>query len=134
MRQAIMSARHRMGEGLGLTRTQLEVLLLLAGHSKTTGDMAKALMVTQSAATQTIDVLVRQGLVERRPDEDDRRVVRLWLSPSGLQLTNRLCEQRRRFIKSFAAELSDTEVEALITITNKLTTLINAGPTADSKN
>jgi len=125
LRQAMAGARHRMGEGIQLTRTQLEVVLLLAGGPKTTGELARALFVTQSAVTQTIDTLVRQSLVERRPDEDDRRVVRLWLSPDGRHLTKRLCDLRRRHIQSLVAKLTAGEIEALISIARKLTEQLN---------
>lgn len=135
MRQAIVSARHRMGEGLGLTRTQLDVFILLASGPKTTGDIAKSLVVTGSAATQTIDTLARQNLVERRPDDDDRRVVRVSLSPEGRRITDQICEQRNRFIRSLASELSDGEVEALTSLANKLYELINTtGSHAETKN
>jgi DNA-binding MarR family transcriptional regulator len=125
MKRAMTNARHRMGEGLGLTRTQLDILLLLAGGPKSTGDLARSLVVTQSATTQTIDTLVRQKLVERHPDEDDRRVVRLGLSPEGHRLTDQLCDHRRRFIKSLVDQLTDSEVESLISITGKLTNLLS---------
>jgi DNA-binding MarR family transcriptional regulator len=123
MRRAMVGARERLGEGLQLTRTQLEILLILIENPQTTSDLAKRLFLTQSAITQTIDTLVRRDLVERHPSEHDRRIIELHLSPSGQELTSRVCGLRRQHMESLIATLTSEEIEVLITVTEKLTTL-----------
>ncbi|GAA5079457.1 DNA-binding MarR family transcriptional regulator [Thermocatellispora tengchongensis] len=46
-------------------------------------EVAESLMVTAATATSVADTLERAGLVERRRDDRDRRVVRLHLTGAG---------------------------------------------------
>jgi DNA-binding MarR family transcriptional regulator len=124
MRRSMVRARERMGEGLQLTKTQLEILFMLAESPQTTRDLAKRLFVTQSAVTQTIDTLVRRDLIVRRHGEDDRRVVSLHLSQAGQKLTDHLCGMRNRHMKALVGSLSKEELKALISITEKVTKLV----------
>ena len=125
LRRALAGARERFGEGLQLTRTQIEILIMLAEKPRTTGDMAGQLFLTQSAVTQTIDTLVRRGLVVRVPFAEDRRVVRLQLTSAGRKLTGDICALRRRHMERLLNQLSGPEVEALLSIAQKMTGLFN---------
>ncbi len=75
-----------------VTGAQMEALMLL--HGSATGlsmhELAQALSVTPSSATQLVDRLVRMGLVERLREDEDRRLVRVQLSDAA----------RRRFENS----------------------------------
>jgi DNA-binding MarR family transcriptional regulator len=125
LRRAVVSARERFGTGLQLTRTQLEILILFAEQPVwTIGQLAKRLFLTQSAVTQTVDTLVRHGLVARRPDEHDRRVTRLELAPEGRQLTERVRTLKHQRMEALVSQLSDAEIDTLVTITDKFSTLL----------
>jgi|SRR5579884_1611837 len=52
-------------------------------------EFSERLGVAQSTVTQLADQLVRRGLVERQPDPEDRRVVRLHTSAVGAELLRR---------------------------------------------
>jgi DNA-binding MarR family transcriptional regulator len=124
MKRAMAASREQFTGGLQLTRTQLEILLLLSSGSFTTGEMAGQLVLTQSAVTQTVDTLVRRNLVERHPGDTDRRVIHLTLTPDGATLTTRIGQLREEYLNSLMRILTPDEVETLITITRKLTSLI----------
>jgi DNA-binding MarR family transcriptional regulator len=121
MRRAVAGARERFGEGMQLSKTQIEILMMLVSGPKTTGELARELFVTGSAVTQTIDTLVRRKLVERRSDDSDRRIVRLDLSSAGRELTAHLAQLRRRYLQELVERLTTDELNALITATEKLT-------------
>ena len=126
LRRALAGARERFGEGLQLTRTQIEILIMLSEKPRTTGELAGQLFLTQSAITQTIDTLVRRGLVVRVPFAEDRRVVRLQLTASGREVTGDVCALRRRHMERLLGQLTPIEVETMISITHKLTEMFNA--------
>jgi DNA-binding MarR family transcriptional regulator len=69
----------------GLTAAQHQLLLAIRGHADprgpTIGDVAGYLLLRHHSVVGLVDRAA--GLVERREDEDDRRVVRLWLTPRG---------------------------------------------------
>ena len=99
-----------------LTMSQLRVLFILNDDpGMTAGNLAERLSVRPSTVTGIVDRLVKQELVERRPDPEDRRMVRSFLSTSGERLINEFTSAANEFIKSFLEPLSDAELsEALI--------------------
>jgi len=121
MRRAMVAARERLGEGLQLTRTQMEILLILVHEPQTTGELARRLFITQSAVTQTIDTLVRRDLIERHPDVRDRRITRLEIGASGRELTDNLSNLRHKHMASLLSQLTENEIEVLISVTEKMT-------------
>jgi DNA-binding MarR family transcriptional regulator len=125
MRRAMMGARERLGEGLQLTRTQLEILMVFSEKPRTTSELARLLMLTQGAVTQTIDTLVRRDLIERHHEEHDRRIVRLKLTPAGMKITDHLRNLHHKSMHSLIELLTDAETDLLIAVTEKMTTLFN---------
>ncbi len=109
-------ARLAAWEDRELTMSQLRVLFILNGDpGMTAGNLAERLSVRPSTVTGIVDRLVKQELVERRADPDDRRIVRNVLSTTGERLINEFTAASRAFIESFLEPLSDSELsEALI--------------------
>ena len=100
---------------LGLvTVHQLEVLHGLAGGDITMSQLARRLDISESAATDVADRLVRQGLAERKADLRDRRVVVLALSEDGRRIIGRIERQRRKMAESILGALSDAQLEELL--------------------
>jgi DNA-binding MarR family transcriptional regulator len=69
----------------GLTPAQHQLLLAVRGHDgdPTIGDVADHLMLRHHSAVELVDRAERAGLLRRRPDPDDRRVVHLELTADG---------------------------------------------------
>ncbi len=70
-------------EPIELTLPQFRVLSLLADGSSASSALASRLAVSPPSMTAVIDGLSARGLVERRPDPDDRRRLTLLLTPAG---------------------------------------------------
>jgi DNA-binding MarR family transcriptional regulator len=85
----------------GLTMPQLRVLFFLgrAGPASVS-EVAAGVGVSQPSATETLDKLVKAGLVQRTPDSCDRRVVRAALTPAGREMVDRPWETRRAVLAS----------------------------------
>jgi DNA-binding MarR family transcriptional regulator len=80
--------RGRMGDklgALGLFAGQEQVLQALAAPGlMTMGELAAVLRVRPPTASKTVSRLAAIGLVERQPEPDDARVVRVKLTADGL--------------------------------------------------
>lgn len=79
-----------------LTPSQHQLLLAVRGHpgpgGPTIGEVADYLALRHHSAVGLVDRAERAGLVERRRDPVDHRVVRLLLAPRGAELVRRLSE------------------------------------------
>ncbi len=53
------------------------------------GQLGQRMMLSKAPVTGLVDRLARAGLVERRPDEHDRRVSRVVITPAGEALWHR---------------------------------------------
>jgi DNA-binding MarR family transcriptional regulator len=78
----------------GLTAMQHQLLLAIRGHADrrgpTIGELADALLVRHHSAVGLADRAEAAGLVRRRVDADDHRVVRLTLTAQGSRRLGRL--------------------------------------------
>jgi DNA-binding MarR family transcriptional regulator len=76
----------------GLSTGEFDVLAALrrAGepHALTPGELARSLMLSPGGMTNRIDRLESSGWVRREPDPDDRRSLRVVLTPEGLALVD----------------------------------------------
>ncbi|MBV9381747.1 MAG: winged helix-turn-helix transcriptional regulator [Streptosporangiaceae bacterium] len=71
----------------GLTPAQHQLLLAVKGHPggvpPTVGDLAGYLLLRHHSTVELIDRAESAGLVQRRGDEDDGRVIRIMLTAKG---------------------------------------------------
>jgi DNA-binding MarR family transcriptional regulator len=76
--------------------------------------LAEALDVADASATGIVDRMEKRGLVERRHDTEDRRVVLVDLTDEGRAVFSRMIEHRRAGLVRILGELADDEVAALL--------------------
>ncbi|MBI2094891.1 MAG: TolC family protein [Candidatus Omnitrophica bacterium] len=89
---------------------QMVALHHLARHEKSKmTDLARLLSVRLSTATVMVDRLVRAGMLRRRHDEDDRRVVWVRVTPKGKKAVGRILEQKRRSVRGIFGKLTGRE-------------------------
>src|SRR5512133_1292390 len=77
-------------QAAGVSPAQHQLLLAIRGHpdvrGPTIGDVAEYLLLRHHSAVELIDRAEGAGLVRRRQDRDDHRVVRLELTGRGARL------------------------------------------------
>lgn len=79
-----------------VTLAQYRVLIELASRGpQRLAELAEALTVDRSTATRMCDRLVRKHLVARRRASEDRRGVRIYLTPAGAGLVAEVSRRRR---------------------------------------
>jgi DNA-binding MarR family transcriptional regulator len=85
----------------------------------TMGELGRALGVPLSTATRIVNWLVKSGYAERRPDPEDRRVVRVALTEQG-QTLNRTAEAFiRRRLEMWLQRLTPEECQMLVILMSK---------------
>lgn len=69
---------------LDLKIGQLDMMINVYRHpGQSQHDLARRLLVGRSSITMLLPELERMGLIDRTPDEADKRVIRLTLTPRG---------------------------------------------------
>ena len=85
-----------------------------------------------TSATWLADQLEKAGLIERRRDDRDRRIVRLWLTDSGRALHTDLAPQIARWEAALRAALAQHHTQAEFdAFESVLHTLIDVLPEGD---
>ena len=109
-----------MPEMDALPMAQLRLLMTL-NHLRDAPmkEFSEVMQVSQSTVTQLADKLTRRGLAERHADPDDRRIMRLRLSETGLALVEAGERERRETLSAICRALSaeqQAEIAGALTI------------------
>lgn len=115
---------------LGLTAGAFFALLELSDASPVglaPSELSRRLAVARRTATLYVDILTRQGWVERNAHPDDRRMVLARLTPGGESLVNDLATAYKRRLAGLIQEMSPLQAERL----RQLLKLVPVGPQLD---
>ncbi|MGD0833777.1 MAG: MarR family transcriptional regulator [Candidatus Dormibacteria bacterium] len=105
-----------------VTGAQMEALMLLHGSDAglSMHELAQALSVTPSSATQLVDRLVRMGLVGRLREDEDRRLVRVQLSDAARQRFEETLHLHLRALAILTGTLTDGELASLVELLSRI--------------
>lgn len=99
--------------GLHLGQNYL-LAVLWERDGSTPGEIAAALNVTTPTVVKMADRMTAAGLLTRRRDDRDNRLVRLWLTDAGRALREPVEAERRLIEERVTAGLTATEREHLL--------------------
>jgi MarR family transcriptional regulator, 2-MHQ and catechol-resistance regulon repressor len=106
---------------LGMTLPQFGVIECLAHLGpQTLGELSRKHLTSCGNTTVVVDNLQRQGLVERRQADRDRRTTYVHLTPRGKRTFEKTFLQNARFVQRLASVLSPAEQETLSALLKKL--------------
>jgi DNA-binding MarR family transcriptional regulator len=95
----------------GLTHVQHQLLVAIKGHRgdlpPSVGDLAGYLLLRPHSTVELVDRAAAAGLVERTPDGDDGRVVRVRLTREGDRVLQKLTRAHLDRLHELAIVLDD---------------------------
>lgn len=99
------------------------VVLAIAGNQDRLGikEVAERMDISGSAATQLVDSLVKEGLLTREVDPNDRRIMRFSLTDEG---KSRLQKFRKALVEAMSKvsiSLDEQEIETFRNLLRKIT-------------
>lgn len=98
-----------------ITPPQLDALLVLNENGELTmGELCQRMFLACSTATDLIDRMERNQLIERMRDTSDRRVIRLRLLNKGRQIIGEVLEARRSYLSGILQEVDAGQKEQII--------------------
>lgn len=86
----------------------------------TVSELAKALAIHQSTASNLVDKLVKQGLLRRQRNDEDQRVVHLYAEPKGIRLIKSAPKPLQGVLPDALSRLSASDVNELNALLAKL--------------
>lgn len=129
-KRSLMLSRHLMMMSLSGQESHPGQAACLLALSRSGGmsqsELASALHVSRPTVTVMLQKLEAAGALERRTDEHDQRVTRLFLTPSGAELAGRMRTVHAEVINTTIGRLSEADRRELL----RLLTLLN-GHAAD---
>lgn len=113
---AALLAPHGLSEG----RFVLLFLLDTAPDGLAPNTLAERAGVTRATITGLLDGLEREHLVARHAEANDRRGLRIRLTPAGKQVAQAVFEQHSHWIAGLYGDLSSTERKQLLGLLDKV--------------
>lgn len=92
----------------------VQIMVALARGPHSVRQLAEVMGVSSPAVTQLVDRLVEIGMVERRHDESDRRVVLMDYVPGMQQIARRIVGRRRQQLLWAVERMTVEEAEAFL--------------------
>jgi len=90
----------------------------------TPAELADMAGCTRATMTGLIDTLERDSLVKRAPDENDRRMMTVSLTPKGTALLNKMLPGHFKRISELMACLTEPERKTLVRLLTKISSQI----------
>jgi len=89
---------------------------LSSNQEPTMSELGRSISMDLSTLTRTVDKLVEKEFVVRKPDPEDRRMVRVVITVEGRKIISRFEEQRRKKIESILRQMTSQERRDLLNI------------------
>jgi DNA-binding MarR family transcriptional regulator len=108
------------GREHGITPQQGQLLCVLMAQPYGMGELSAMLGLAKSSLTGLVDRTERNGLVQREPDPQDPRAVRVALTPQGSRLAAEFYAETCRRIDRLPVGLSAVERDTLASLLGRI--------------
>ena len=108
-------------EGIRVTLGQAGILFLLQrDDGQTMTELSKALAVKNATLTGLIDRLERSAFVMRRASKNDRRSIRIYITPEGIEECDKAIPVIKRVNEEIKYGFSQKEIEVFKRVLNSV--------------
>ena len=117
----------------GLTMREIHILLFLINHPdlNTARDICQHRGLLKSQVSQGVEILCEKSILQRKFDSQDRRIVHLCLTETGIPIAKRGQELQNQWWVDLMANFNPSEqaqaqhlIQKLVQVTNTLEELI----------
>jgi DNA-binding MarR family transcriptional regulator len=108
-----------------LTTAQIKALTTFHGREAyTMSELSDNLGVTLPTTTSMINRLIQFGFIERKRDNEDRRVVKVKLTTKGRSILKKLMQERRNGLEKLLQALNNEELKKFLEAIESVSILI----------
>lgn len=113
---------HHLGHRAGYYREQSRLLLLIAENDGIIQrDLAEKMDVRPSSMTEMLSKMEHLGLVHRKQDEKDQRVMHIFLTEQGRAIAEESKKANAKLTDTLFQALTEEEIDGMLRLTEKLT-------------
>lgn len=106
---------HGLMQDSGFTFPQLSVISILAKNGKQkVSDISEKMGLSDSTVSGILDRLEQKGIIERKRNKDDRRVVKIYLSKGSQEIYQEFHRKRKEYFAHLLKKLSEQEINDII--------------------
>ncbi len=113
-------AEHNISQGRFMVLMLLLNKMTNCAHPRTPAELADLSHVTRATMTGLIDTLERDGLVKREPDQNDRRMMSVTLTPKGAALLQAILPPHFKRMAALMEPLDEVERKTLVQLLKKI--------------
>lgn len=105
----------------GVTRVQWIALYYLGkGQHINQKVLAEKMYIKESTVTRLVDRMEKEGLVERKKNQEDRRIVNLVLTEKGMKYREDLIPEGIRFNDLVSKDITEEEMKTFMYVLDKM--------------
>jgi DNA-binding MarR family transcriptional regulator len=108
-----------------LSSAQVHVLAILREKKATMTELSQEMLMSKQQMTPIIDKLVSAGFVQREYDNIDRRIIRICITSSGLNIGESVKEKAMMILEKKIERLEEQDVLRLNNAISELQHIIN---------
>lgn len=109
------------GPHVDLSQQELRLVELLGGHGpRMMRELAEHLLLAVNSVTAIVDNLVKKKVARRQRSEEDRRIVRVELTPVGMQLYRAAVREKNEVFRHMLTSLTNEEREIFMVLFRKI--------------
>ncbi len=103
---------HPVCEAYRITIIETDILAFLRNNpdKDTARDIVEYRMLQKGNVSQAVEHLIRKGLLSRRQDEKDRRLIHLSLTPTAVEVTAAIRAARKQLLDQLFQDFSSGEI------------------------
>jgi len=116
----VKQSRSHLAEHCTLPQFDILAQLLRENNGTTLAELSRRLLVTAGNVTGLIDRMEHAGLVARKADSKDRRMIRVHLTPRGKNLAKTVIPAHANDIGKMFTGLTEKEMRQLRELLDKL--------------
>ena len=110
---------------MDLTITDYKVMRMVRKNDEPMKNIASELALANGWVTDIVDRLEKKGYLIRIHDEGDRRIVKVSLTPSGRDVSNKIKEFLKNTIENSLKNLNNDEIDSFKKILSKINNKIS---------
>ncbi len=106
---------HGLMHDSGFTFPQLSVISILSKNGKQkVSDISEKMGLSDSTVSGILDRLEQKGIIERKRNKEDRRVVKIYLSKGSQEICQKYHRKREEYFAHLLKKLSEQEINDII--------------------